>query len=75
MTDEGPRDGGLEPIGQEDDDIVVRYRQLQSEGVDRDAAVAKVGEEFGREQDDIAQIVLSSEELEQRANDWAAGGE
>ena len=72
MTDEGPTDG-LEPIGQEDDDIVARYRQLQGEGVDRNGAIDKVAAEFGREQDDIAQIVLSPDELEQRAQDWARG--
>lgn len=74
MPDEAPTERGLEPIGKEDDDIVARYRQLQGEGADRDAAIAKVGTEFGREQDEVAQIVLGPEELDQLDEEWAASG-
>ena len=72
MTDEASAERGLEPIGQEDDDILARYAQLQNEGVDREAAIAKVGTEFGRDEDEVSQLVLDPQEVEQMYQERAA---
>jgi hypothetical protein len=45
-------------MGQESDEIVARFRELHDQGVEREDAITQISAQFGRDADEVKQIVI-----------------